>query len=569
MESLQMVKESIFSLTKNSLESIQSGYQYLFNLLQKQQEDMTIQVVPTITSFEELLESYSPYTVIIFTLFINFFIYLLICILCRLKKAWKNRASFNDIMTDLYLLLPGPKKKLEDTKKGAKEEFKKLFKVAKYKKIEFRDNSQNETTILKQIEQMAKGDSETASCGKLTGAVYCDIAKIKYIANEANKIFSYSNLLHADLYCGARFIESQLIKIGTDLFNGKEDSCGITTSGGTYSILSAIYAYVKRGKEMGITNPNIIIPVTAHAAFDKACEMFKIECIKIPIDPVTAQVNLSKVKGNINKNTICIVGSCPNFPHGIADDIESLSDIAVQYNVPLHVDCCLGGFLIAFYQKANLKIPKFDFNLKGVTSISADLHKYGLCPKGISLLLFSSHALRRYIYFSYPKFMGGFYATPTFDGSRTGGIIAASYAVLTSLGKNVYVNIAKKINEAVLKVKIFIKNECDLIKVIGDPYICSVAFTGQKIDYFYDELTRRGWHVNLILNPIGCSFVFTSANMDNVDTFIKDLKETHTIIKEGKEQPLSATTKLYGLTIPLPDKIAGQALDILLDSILD
>ena len=568
MESLHVIKRGLFLATKKGLDVIETGYTKGMTLI-KSRKEIPAQIVPIISHIEEQLKSYSPFTIIIFTLVVIIIFRTICVVLSKMKNTWKNRLSFKDMLTTLYFMTPGAKKELEEAKKKAREEFKKLFKISKYKKIEFRDNKQNETTILKQIEQMSKGDTEAASCGKLTGAVYCDDSKVKYIASEANKIFSYSNLLHSDLYCGARFIESQLIKIGLDLFNGKEDSCGMTTNGGTYSILLAIYSYVKRGKSMGIKHPNIVVPITAHAAFFKAADMFGAECIKVPIDKVTAQVVLSKVRRSINKNTVCIVGSCPNFPHGIADDIEGLSEIAVKYNVPLHVDCCLGGFLVAFFQKGNIKMPKFDFNLKGVTSISADLHKYGLCPKGISLLMYSKHEYRKFNYFMYPRFMGGLYVTPSFDGSRTAGLIAASYAVLTSLGKNVYVNIAKAINEAVCKVKKFIEKECDLIKVIGDPYICSVAFTGQKIEYFYDEMGRRGWHFNMIIDPVGCSFVFTSANMNNVDTFIKDLRETHKLIKEGKQQPLSEETKLYGMTIPLPENIANQTLDVLLDSILD
>ena len=335
------------------------------------------------------------------------------------------------------------------------------------------------------------------------------------------------------------------------------------------SILTAMYAYIHRARENGIKKPEIICPDSAHAAFFKACYMFRAKCIKIPLDPKTYQIDLNKAKKAINKNTACIVGSCPNFPHSLMDDIEGLNEIALKYKIPLHVDCCLGGFLVAFYNRANIKIPKFDFTLPGVTSISADLHKYGLCPKGISLLMYSKHEYRKYNYFTYPHFMGGFYCTPGFDGSRTAGISAASYAVLTSLGKNYYINIAKRINKAVVKVKEVVRKECPLFKIIGDPFICGFAITGEKMDYLYDILDKKGWHLNMLINPLGVGFIFTSANMENDDELIKDIKEAHEKIKTNNLEELSKKTKLYGMSIPLPENIAKNALDALCDAILD
>lgn len=474
-----------------------------------------------------------------------------------------------NLFINLYIRTPGGKAKSDKMLADIKEKFKGLFKLDKFKKIEFWDNSQEDNKILMHLEKMSKVDEDGVHCGKLTGSLYCDDKKIHYIASEAIKIFSYSNLLHPDLFSAARFIDSQLIKIGIDLFNGKDEACGMSTNGGTFSILSAIYAYRHRGEVLnGIKKPNIVMPISAHAAFIKACEMFKIKCIRIPLDPLTSKVNLSKMKSAINKNTICIVGSCPNFPHTIADDIEALSAMALRYNVPLHVDCCLGGFLVAFYQKANIQIPKFDFTLPGVTSISADLHKYGLCPKGISLLMFASNEYRKYAYFCYPKWIGGVYCTPSFDGSRTGGLIAASYAILTSLGKNYYVNVAKKIHEAILKVKKASKN-FDLLEVIGDPFICGIAFTGPKCSFVYDLMSQKGWHLNFLQTPIGFSFIFTSANMDKVDNLIEDLKDSNDYVKTHPELKLGEISKIYGMVVPVPESVAKLSTEVLIDALLE
>ena len=523
-----------------------------------------------IISLEQQLKAYSPFTLI----FLGIFLLLLYRLLKKLFNISIQIINYilniKENFSLLYVKLPSVKAKMEQMKLKAKEEFRKGFKNDKFLKIEFRGNKQDYSNILAKMEKNIEDDKKKLGCGKLTGAVYCDDAEIIKIAGEAGKNFLYSNLLHTDLYTYGRYLESELIKIGLNLFNGKEDSCGMTTSGGTMSIINAMYAYVVKARKMGIKKPELIIPLTAHAAFEKACEIFRIKCIKIPYNKETYQVDLNLVKKNINKNTICIVGSFPNFPHCVCDDIESLSKIAVRYKKPLHVDCCLGGFLVAFHKNAGIDTtPKFDFRLEGVTSISADLHKYGLCPKGISLLLFANHEIRKHIFFIFPHWLGGTYITPSFEGSRTAGLIASSYAVLTSMGRNFYAKNAKDIYQAVDKVKNFIRKECDLIKVIGDPFVCGVSFTGKYIPYFFDLLSQKGYNMNYLCEPIAIGYIFTSANVGNVNQYIKDLKEVHDKIKNNKPEKVSEKTKLYGMSFSMPESVAKYAMDVIGDAMLD
>ena len=523
-----------------------------------------------ISSFEEQLKTYSPFTLIAFGLLLILLVYFLKIIFKNIKKVMNFFLNFTENIKLIYCQLPGPKAELEKAKLKIKEEFQKAFKSNKFKKIEFHDNKQDYTRILAKMEQNLSNDNVRASCGKLTGSVYCSNDQIKYIAAEGAKMFLYANLLHSDLYTYGRYLESELIRIGVDLFNGGEDACGLTTSGGTMSIIHAMYSYVIRGRKMGIENPEAIIPETAHAAFQKACIMFKIKCISIPTNKTDYKANLKLVQKNITKNTICLVGSFPNFPHCVCDDIEALSKIAVKYKIPLHVDCCLGGFLVAFHERAGIfTTPKFDFRLPGVTSISADLHKYGLCPKGISLLLFKNHEYRKNIFFLFPRWTGGTYVTPNFEGSRTAGLIASSFAILTSMGKEFYAKNAKEIFDAVNKVKEFIRKNCDIIEVIGEPGVCGVSFTGKYIPYFYDLLNEKGYHVNYLNKPEGIGYIFTSANVHNVDDYIKNLKEIHDKLKKEKPNKISDKAKLYGMSYSLPESIAINALDVVADAVLD
>ena len=563
---------TLFSLSKKAfklgLDLLENCHTYFYSIMNSQ-NIIPKKYITKMSLFEEQLKSYSSFTLICMGLLIIFLFNLLKIFYSYFLKIVYFFINIKENLALLYIKLPGPKKQLSEAKMKIDAEFKKMF-SKKFKKIEFYDNKQDYTKILSKMEQNFSGDNTKIQSGKLTGSVYCLNDQIKYIAGEATKMFLYSNLLHPDIYSYTRYIESELIKIGIQLFNGKKDACGITTNGGTMSIINAIYSYVNRGRKLGIKNPEIIISITAHCAFEKACEIFGVKCIKIPLDKKTYQINLSLVEKNISKNTICLVGSFPNFPHCISDDIEKLSKLGIKYNIPVHCDCCLGGFLVAFHERAGINdTPLFDFRLPGVTSISADLHKYGLCPKGISLLLFSKHEYRRNLFFIYPHWPGSTYITPSFEGSRTGALIAASFAILTSMGKEFYSNNALEIYNAVKKVKEFIKKNCDLIEVIGNPFICGVSFTGKYIPNFYDMITEKGFAVNYLNSPEGIGFIFTSANVKNADNYMKTLKEINDKLKIEQPQKCSEVAKLYGLSYNLPVGIATGAIESYPDIILD
>lgn len=265
--------------------------------------------------------------------------------------------------------------------------------------------------------------------------------------------------------------------------------------------------------------------------------MFRINLVVVDYDKTTYGIDIKKMKRAINSNTVAIVGSFPNFPHGTLDDIEAMSKIAVDYNIGLHVDACLGGLLAGFYShlNCNIAIPKFDFLLPGVTTISADLHKFGLSPKGVSWLLYRNRELRKHQYFIYPRWMGGTYPSPTIAGSRTPALMVCAYAILMKMGKNFYALQAKNINTMIEKIKDFAKKNFTRIHVIGDPKVCVIAFTGEKCSLIYDKMAAKKWHLNLINNPIGFSIAITSANLKEVEeNFCNDLKESYDYVRNYK-----------------------------------
>lgn len=258
--------------------------------------------------------------------------------------------------------------------------------------------------------------------------------------------------------------------------------------------------------------------------------MFRFKLVVIDYDKTTLGIDLKKLRRAINKNTVAIVGSFPNFPHGCIDNIEEMSKIAEEYKIGLHVDACLGGLLAGFYShlNCNIAIPKFDFLLPGVSTISCDLHKYGLSPKGASWLLYKNREIRKNQYFIYPRWMGGTYPSPTIAGSRSPAFMICAYAIMLKLGKNFYAMQAKNIHVCLETIKAFAKKNFTRIHVIGDPKICAIAFTGEKISLFYDQMAEKKWHLNLINNPVGFSIVINTANIKQVEeNFCNDLKASY------------------------------------------
>ena len=222
--------------------------------------------------------------------------------------------------------------------------------------------------------------------------------------------------MHPEVFPGIRKMESEIVSMVLHLFHAPADGCGSVTSGGTESILMSIKAHRDFAYEnKGITEPEMIVPISVHAAFDKGAHYFGVKIIHAPVDPITGMVNLKKVEAAISSNTILvitffisfltpfsikIVGSAPGFPHGIIDDLPSLGQIAKKYKIGFHIDCCLGGFLVPFMDKAGFPLPHpCDFRVSGVTSISVDTHKYGFAPKGSSVIMYLNKELRNHQYF--------------------------------------------------------------------------------------------------------------------------------------------------------------------------
>ncbi|KAF7713839.1 Pyridoxal phosphate-dependent transferase [Penicillium ucsense] len=413
--------------------------------------------------------------------------------------------------------------------------------------------------------------------GRVSGAVYHGGEDLLKLQAGAFEQFGVANPIHPDVFPGVRKMEAEVVAMVLSMFNGPSDGAGVTTSGGTESIIMAcLGARQKAFIERGVTEPEMIIPDTAHAAFIKACNYFKIKLHRVPCPEPEFKVDVNAVRRLINPNTVLLVGSAPNFPHGIIDDIPALSRLATKYKIPLHVDCCLGSFVIAHLKKAGFPSPYeeeggFDFRQPGVTSISVDTHKYGFAPKGNSVLLYRSKAYRSHQYFIYPDWSGGVYASPSIAGSRPGALIAGCWASMMKVGQDGYINSCTEIITAARKFDSAIRGHPLIslhMEVIGNPMVSVVAFRSKNgaIDTYdiADDLSAKGWHLNALQSPpaLHCAFTLPTSKavdqliVDTAECIEKELEKAEERRRQGKAYILKRgdASALYGVAGSIPDK---------------
>jgi glutamate/tyrosine decarboxylase-like PLP-dependent enzyme len=329
--------------------------------------------------------------------------------------------------------------------------------------------------------------------------------------------------------------------------------CGTVTSGGTESILVAMKTYRDRAREeKGITEPEMILPLTAHVAFDKAGQYFNIKQVKIPFTgDYTVDVNL--VRKAVNNNTVVIVGSAPSFPHGTIDAIKELSEIALKNGIGFHTDCCLGGFIVPFAEKLGYKVPVVDFRLPGVTSMSVDTHKYGYAAKGTSVVLYRDEELRHFQFYTSTDWPGGLYMSPTLAGSRPGALSAACWAAMLAVGEDGYLKATKAIFETADKIREGIKTIPE-IKVLGNSFwIFALASDSLNIYEVLEQMTQRHWSLNGLHKPACFHIALTLRHTQPgvAERFIQDLKDSVAYVKAhpGSKDGLAP---VYGLAASLP-----------------
>jgi sphinganine-1-phosphate aldolase len=267
----------------------------------------------------------------------------------------------------------------------------------------------------------------------------------------------------------------------------------------------AVKTYRDRARKLcpHITTPNLIAPITIHPAFEKAAHYFGVEVIHIGLTS-DYRVDVAAVAKAINSNTILLVGSAPQYCHGVVDPIEALSELALQRGLPLHVDACYGGFMMPWLEKLGCKIPLWDFRVKGVTSISADIHKYGYCPRGASVVLYRNAELRAHQFFAYPTWPGGLFGSAAMAGSRPGGMIAAAWTAMVAMGQEGYMKTAKQVLEVTQKIVAAV-DRTKGIRLVTRPDMTALAIMSDdpkvNILALADVMEAKGWQMERQQNP--------------------------------------------------------------------
>ena len=354
------------------------------------------------------------------------------------------------------------------------------------------------TTLLSMLAEMSRAENPVWEGGQCSGTMYCGDHDHYDFLNEAFSYFSYVNSLQRDMCPSSTKFEAEIIAMTLDLLGAgsRTDTvpAGLVTSGGSGSIAHAVLAY--REANSSVARPNMIKPETAHPAFTKAGHLFGVEMRVAPVDPHTTTVDLDWVREHVDADTVALIGSACNYGYGTIDPIGELGTLALEHGVGLHVDGCLGGFILPFGRELGYDIEPFDFSVPGVTSISADTHKYGYALKGASVLCFADQALRNSLYFYLTDWSGGKYCSPGMDGSRSGGLLAATWAAMVHLGREGYRRYAQEIFATAAVMQESVRSHPSL-RIMGSPsFLFSLTSDEYDIYHVNDFLRTRGWRLN-------------------------------------------------------------------------
>ena len=414
------------------------------------------------------------------------------------------------------------------------------------------DKGRPREEVLAEMRALAEEEDAAWEGGRVSGTMYCGDHDHYAFMNDVFGLYAHVNILQRDICPSATRYEGEVLAMALDLFHAGEvtdgEPAGLLTTGGTGSIMHAVLAYrEKAAQDRGVTRPNFIKPETAHPAFDKACHLFGIEVRRAPIDPDTTLVDVGWVRENIDDQTIGMVGSACNYGYGTIDPIAELSDLAVEKGVPLHVDGCLGGFILPFGEELGHDIPVFDFRLPGVTSISADTHKYGYAFKGTSTVLFRDKSWRNAQYFFLTDWTGGKYCSPGMEGSRSGGLLAATWASMVQLGREGYRAYAKEIFDTSATMQEAVRSHPEL-RIMGSPSFL-FSFTSDEFDVYHinDHMRPKGWRFNGQQYPNALHMAVTRPQTQPgvTEAFETDLAEAVAYAREKGHEP-AASGAIYG-----------------------
>ena len=367
------------------------------------------------------------------------------------------------------------------------------------------------------------------------------------VAEEAYRRFSGENALNTDAFPSLKRIQAEVVAMAGVWLGATPQSAGFMTSGGTESILMAVKAARDRLLALrGIRNPNMVLPTSAHAAFAKAGAYFGVEVRRVAVQP-DWRANVAAMRDVTDENTVLIVGSAPQYPQGVVDDIVGIAKIAIDFDINCHVDACMGGVTLAYLARLGENIAPWNLQVPGVSSISVDLHKFGYTSKGASVIIYATKHLRSFQGFITDDWLGGFYGSSGVLGTKSGGSMASAWAVMHFLGDDGYLRLTRQAREATLQLADFVRESQDLV-LRAEPestLLCFGARDPSALNIFAvaDELSKRGWYVDRQTPPDSLHCTVNAIHHDKIDWFTKDL---HECVAIALSQQSSGSVGTYG-----------------------
>jgi len=380
-----------------------------------------------------------------------------------------------------------------------------------------------------------KGKDLDWKSGRVMGFVYYPGEKAHDVIDEAYTMYLTENALDPTSFPSLLRLENEIVGMMADLLRGDREVVGNFTSGGTESLILAVktardYARATRPQ---VTEPEMVLPMTAHASFYKAAHYLDVKPVITPVHDHSFRADVRAMRDAVTENTILLVASAPSYAHGVIDPIEDIGKLALEKNLLYHVDACVGGIHLSYMRKMGFDVPSFDFTVPGVTSLSVDLHKYGYAAKGASVILHKNKSLRRHQMFACSRWPGYTVVNPAVTSSKTGGPMAAAWAVLNYLGDAGYMEIVREVMDAT-RFLIDGINRIDGLQVLAKPDMCmfAVAATSEKINVYRlaDELKKKNWYVQPQFrrgtSPSNIHISMSRSTVHMAEAFLKDFKET-------------------------------------------
>ena len=423
-------------------------------------------------------------------------------------------------------------------------------------KVEIPAKGVEREEVLAQMQEMRGSDADWRQ-GKTWSLVYFAGDEHYDFLKKAHNLYFSENGLNPMAFASLKKMESEVVRMTADMLHGGEEAVGTMTSGGTESILMAVKAARERFKKKirvpGAT-PEIIAPRTIHVAFEKAAHYFGMKIRFAPVGP-DYRVDVEELKKLVGRNTALIAASAPQYVQGMIDPIEEIGAFAKEKDIPFHVDGCFGGFFLPWMEKLGYELPLWDFRVPGVTSISADVHKYGYGAKGASVVVYRDMEYLKHQFFVSTDWPGGIYASPSMPGTRPGGPIAAAWAAMKAMGQDGYLELTRRTMKVVEELKAGI-DSIEGIGYIGSAHgpMVSVASEDKEIDIYavVDQLTEKGWHIDRQQNPNSFHLSVMANHIEMAPHFLADLREAVGIVRANPGLKTEGQAAMYGMIAKIP-----------------